>query len=82
MRAETADLIVRGRARQTLRDVPELARSLRKEAGLTLKEVGEALGVTHATVQRWETGQRIPRGEMAPAYLAFLRRAAGEEVSP
>jgi transcriptional regulator with XRE-family HTH domain len=34
---------------------------LRSQAGLTQRQVAEALGVTVQTVSNWETGHRVPR---------------------
>lgn len=75
MDTATDDLVARARARRTVRDAPELVRSLRREAGLTLAEVGEALGVSHVAVRRWERGERVPRGDLARRYLDLLREA-------
>jgi len=53
------------------------ARRIRQTANLTLAEIGGDVLVTPTTVQRWETGQRSPRGEQALRYyrtLARLRR--------
>ncbi|MGH9380854.1 MAG: helix-turn-helix domain-containing protein [Thermoanaerobaculia bacterium] len=73
---DTDKLLANARARRTLREVPELARSLRLQSSLTLHEIGDALGVTYAAVQRWETGQRVPRGDTARRYLELLHKAA------
>ncbi len=35
-------------------------RELRKAAGLSQEELGEKLGVSGATVSRWEAGQHVP----------------------
>lgn len=35
--------------------------NLRKQAGLTQKQVAEALGLTVATISYWETGVKEPR---------------------
>lgn len=70
-----ADLIATSRARRTIRDTPAVARDLRRQADLTLAEVGEALGVSHVAVLRWETGERVPRGDLARRYLELLREA-------
>jgi DNA-binding transcriptional regulator YiaG len=51
-------------------------RRIRQESGATQAELGEAIGVSAATVHLWETGQRVPR-EMAEPYwnaLESLRR--------
>jgi DNA-binding transcriptional regulator YiaG len=57
------------------------ARGIRISAGLSLADVGGAIGVTAATVQRWENGLRKPYGEAALRYGALLqalaRQAAG-----
>jgi transcriptional regulator with XRE-family HTH domain len=37
-----------------------LAMELRKQAGLTQRQVAETLGVTVTTVARWESGARPP----------------------
>lgn len=75
------DCIARARARRVIRDTPAVARDLRRQSALSLAEVGRALGVSHAAVHRWETGRRIPRGDLAVRYLDLLRRAAGEEAA-
>lgn len=60
------------------------ARHLREEARLSLRDVGEALGVSHAAIARYEAGERAPRGAIAERYAAFLRALARQldEVSP
>lgn len=37
-------------------DIGKIIKGRRKELGLTIKDVGKAVGVAHATVSRWETG--------------------------
>ena len=48
------------------------ARELRLAADLSLYEVARAIGVSAATVQRWEVGERRPHGEAALRYAALL----------
>ena len=36
--------------------------SVRKQAGLTQKELAEKMGVDQSAVSFWETGKRFPRG--------------------
>lgn len=48
------------------------ARALRLNAGLSLREVADALGTSHGTVWLWERGQRVPRGAAALAWAALL----------
>ncbi len=46
-----------------------VARDIRIGAGLSLREVGGAVGAPPSTVFRWEQRQRQPRG--GPAALAY-----------
>jgi DNA-binding transcriptional regulator YiaG len=48
------------------------ARGLRQRARLSLAEIAAACDVDTATVWRWETGRRRPRGSMAMRYLDVL----------
>jgi transcriptional regulator with XRE-family HTH domain len=50
------------------------ARAIREAAGLSLREVADVLGVTPSCVLRWETGERVPRGENAEHYAQLLTR--------
>lgn len=49
------------------------ARSIRLAAKISLGEVARSVGVTPATVLKWERGQRSPRPEAAMRYLAVLQ---------
>ena len=73
------EVLARARDRRIVRSTPTLLRSLRVEAGLTMSDVGRILGVSHVAVSRWETGARVPRGDMAHRYLSLLRRAMKDE---
>lgn len=64
-------------------DVLELARvrdaavsgraaELRIGARLTQGEIARAIGVSAAAVSRWESGERLPRGDAASRYAALL----------
>jgi transcriptional regulator with XRE-family HTH domain len=69
MQTAELQLIIEGR---------ETARSgrgarVRRIAGITQAELGEALGVTSTTISRWERGERQPRGRHAIAYLRAVR---------
>lgn len=55
------------------------ARELRLAAHLSLPEVGEACGVSHVCVSRWERGERRPRGAPALRYAALLDALAKAE---
>ena len=41
----------------------ERIKTARKQAGLTQKELGKALGVSFQAVAQWETGRRVPKVE-------------------
>jgi len=48
-----------------------VVRDLRVDAGLTLREVAKAVGVTASTIHRWEHGKR-PTGDAAVRYARLL----------
>lgn len=50
---------------------PAERRRVRKRAGVSLRTIGDALGVTPQTVLRWERGAR-PTVEHAAAYRELL----------
>lgn len=52
------------------------ARQIREQARLSLHDVAAAVGVADSTVCRWETGKRLPRGELALRYAAALAEVA------
>lgn len=53
---------------------PERRREIREAAGLSQREIAEAMGVDTSTVHRWESGETLPRGERLRVYLDLLRR--------
>lgn len=68
-----------------VKELPRLARvralvrsgaalDTRVRAGISRTEIADALGVSPATVWRWEHGQRVPRGEPALRYAELLDR--------
>ena len=65
--------IERARRRKRL-GPPEVRRLLREQAGLTQIELAEAIGVTRATVGRWESGARNPSRRVVDRYLEVLER--------
>lgn len=44
-------------------EMGERIREARMAKGMTMEELGEKLGVSHATVSRWESNDRKPRLE-------------------
>ena len=53
---------------------PEEIKSLRKELGLTQKELGDLIGANAESVARWERGERKPLS----VFLEKLKKIAGE----
>lgn len=47
---------------------------IRQGAGLSLKDVADAVGSTPSGVWRWERGERTPRGLPGVAYGDLLRQ--------
>lgn len=72
------ELIKRSQSRRQL-PPPEMRRWIRKQARLSQAEIAGALKIDRATVSRWETGQRLPRGTLAEAYANLLNRLSGME---
>ena len=42
--------------------IGERLRTLRKERGLTARDIADEIGVSYTTIYRWENGDRIPDG--------------------
>ena len=42
--------------------IGERLRTLRKERGMTARELADEIGVSYTTIYRWENGERIPDG--------------------
>jgi DNA-binding transcriptional regulator YiaG len=47
-------------------------RMIREAAGLSVAELGRAIGADASTVWRWENGERTPTDVRAVAYRDFL----------
>lgn len=52
---------------------------LRREKGLTQKQLGDMLGVTNKAVSKWENGSAIPRIQLLPK-LAEILECSQEEL--
>lgn len=65
-------LTARVRTRQEL-PPPPARRQLRLAAGVSLRDVGEVVGVSHEAVRMWESGERMPRGQNLERYADVLR---------
>jgi DNA-binding transcriptional regulator YiaG len=64
-------LTERVRARREL-PAPVVRRVIRQAAGVSLDDVGRAVGVSRQAVSLWEKGSRTPRGENLTAYVSVL----------
>lgn len=76
MNTTTNHLAAKVRAHRDLPG-PALRRAIRQEAGLSQRDFGEALGIDRASVSRYESGQRRPRGELLTRYVELLRALQG-----
>jgi transcriptional regulator with XRE-family HTH domain len=52
---------------------PSARRLLRTAAGVSLRDVGQVVGVSHEAVRMWESGERTPRGRNLERYADVLR---------
>ena len=69
------ELVEISRMRRRLPE-PAMRQHLRRRARLTQEDVAEAVGVDRATLSRWESGARTPRGDRLARYVAVLDRLA------
>ena len=65
------------RLRRRLPD-PQLRRLIRERVGLTQHDLARALGIDPASVSRYESGRRMPRGGLLQRYAALLDRLIQE----
>ena len=70
-------LIDEVRASQSLPD-PRVARLIRVSAGVSQERLARELGVHRMTLQRWESGQRRPRGAHLVQYAQLLHGLRAE----
>lgn len=68
----------RGRSKPAAHgSIAELLRKMRDDAGITSGEAaGDLIGVTQATISRWENGKQVPPPELADRYGRALRAPA------
>lgn len=52
---------------------PAQRRALREAAGLTQRELADALRVDRTTIAHWESGRHTPNGKLLDAYVDALR---------
>lgn len=65
-----------------MHEIGEKIYNRRKELGLTLEEVGNAVGVGRSTVQRWESGMIKNMGRDKIAKLAKILQISPVEIVP
>ena len=53
-------------------------RRIRKEKGLTLKQLAEKLGIKHQSVEKWEKGLTSPKGKTLNMLLEVLNVTAND----
>jgi DNA-binding transcriptional regulator YiaG len=75
---ERLDSIIQKALRRRALPAPAARRLIREQAKLTQENIAEALGGDRASVSRWESGQRSPRGAMLDAYADLLDRLQRE----
>jgi type I restriction enzyme M protein len=61
--------------------LPATLRAIRARLDLTQEQLAERLGVSFATVNRWEGGDTKPQRAVQEAILALAREAGVEEVA-
>lgn len=54
--------------------------AIRIRAGVSLREMADAIGLSHAALWRWERGERVPR--RGPAASTWARLIAELERQP
>jgi DNA-binding transcriptional regulator YiaG len=55
---------------------------IRQRAGLSIRDLAGELDVWPSTVNRWERGERVPRGEAALRWVALLLMLADHYPPP
>lgn len=76
--SEPLDTLLRDRATVRRLPQPAIRRALRKAAGLSQSEVASVLAINRASISRYESGARTPRGNVATRYVELLETLAEE----
>ena len=58
---------------------PELVKEVRRQLGLSQEELAHELGVSFATVNRWENGKTKPSKMAKTVWKQFCQRQIEEE---
>ncbi len=59
---------------------PETVKEVRRQLGLSQEELAHALGVSFATVNRWENGRTAPSKLALRQFEAFCEKSRGYQV--
>ena len=70
--SELRDLLTKKARDAAALPTPEMRRAIRVGAGLTQLELGRVVGVAAASISRYESADREPRGEHRARYAAAL----------
>lgn len=62
------------------RKVSKEIKNLRKQLGITQQEMADALGVSFATVNRWENGKTIPSSLALNQFKIFRDQQLTKQV--
>jgi type I restriction enzyme M protein len=62
------------------REIPSILKQLRTTLDLSQEDLAGKLGVAFSTLNRWENGRSIPRGEAKQAISELMSRAEFEEA--
>lgn len=57
-------------------------KAIRERAGLSMSEVGRAIGVTGQTVKNWESKNNRPTGVSGALWAEFLNALAAQQEQP
>lgn len=72
--APEEELLKVARARRIARSGE--AKRIRRDAGVSARELGLAIGLSENAIFRWESGDRSPRGKAAVAWIDLLDKLA------
>jgi transcriptional regulator with XRE-family HTH domain len=78
---DIGDVIHLGRERRSPLPSPAIRKAIREAAGATQRDLAAVLGVRSATICRYETGLREPRGPLRVRYAQALAALAAAGVA-
>lgn len=60
------------------RDLPKMIKEIRSQLGLSQEELAHALGVSFASINRWENGKSSPSKLARAQFEAFCRKMTNQ----